>query len=251
MFDFEKIKELLDEEVKKRDDKNELSLQKADPLLVASRYKDEYISLICAMYAYGNANLIVKFLSSLNFSLLDANISTIEQRLDNKYYRFQSSRDTREIFITLNKLKKTTTLEKVFLEGYAKNSDVMDGIYKLIEAIYDINPYRSRGYEFLIGKIPKKRPTSPYKRWNMFLRWMVRSDNLDLGLWKKVDRKDLLIPLDTHTFKIGRKLGLIERKTYDFKSVIELTNALKKLDLYDPVKYDFAIYRIGQERLFL
>lgn len=251
MFDFEKIKELLDKEVKKRDDKNELSLQKADPLLVASRYKDEYISLICAMYAYGNANLIVKFLSSLNFSLLDANISTIEQGLDNKYYRFQSSRDTREIFITLNKLKKITTLEKVFLEGYAKNSDVMDGIYKLIEAIYDINPYRSRGYEFLIGKIPKKRPTSPYKRWNMFLRWMVRSDNLDLGLWKKVDKKDLLIPLDTHTFKIGRKLGLIERKTYDFKSVIELTNALKKLDLYDPVKYDFAIYRIGQERLFL
>ncbi len=251
MFDFEKIKELLDKEVEKRDDKNELSLQKADPLLVASRYKDEYISLICAMYAYGNANLIVKFLSSLNFSLLDANISTIEQGLDNKYYRFQSSRDTREIFITLNKLKKITTLEKVFLEGYAKNSDVMDGIYKLIEAIYDINSYRSRGYEFLIGKIPKKRPTSPYKRWNMFLRWMVRSDNLDLGLWKKVDKKDLLIPLDTHTFKIGRKLGLIERKTYDFKSVIELTNALKKLDLYDPVKYDFAIYRIGQERLFL
>jgi len=251
VFDSEKVKELLDKEVKKRDDKNELSLQKADPLLVARGYKDEYISLICAMYAYGNANLIVKFLSSLNFALLDANISAIEQELDNKYYRFQSSRDTKEIFITLNKLKKITTLEKVFLEGYAKNSDVMDGIYKLIEAIYDINPYRSRGYEFLVGKIPKKRPTSPYKRWNMFLRWMVRSDNLDLGLWKKVDKKDLLIPLDTHTFKIGQKLGLIERKTYDFKSVIELTNSLKKLDLYDPVKYDFAIYRIGQERLFL
>ena len=90
MFDSEKVKELLDKEVKKRDDKNELSLQKADPLLVARGYKDEYISLICAMYAYGNANLIVKFLSSLNFALLDANISAIEQELDNKYYRFQS-----------------------------------------------------------------------------------------------------------------------------------------------------------------
>jgi len=250
VFDFEKIKELLDKEVKKRDDKNELNLQKADPLLVASRYRDEYISLICAMYAYGNANLIVKFLNSLNFSLLDSNTSAIEQELNDKYYRFQSSRDTKEIFITLNKLKKTTTLEKIFLDGYIKNSDVMDGVYKLIEAIYDINPYRSRGYEFLIGKIPKKRPTSPYKRWNMFLRWMVRSDNLDMGLWKKVDKKDLLMPLDTHTFKIGQKLGMIERKTYDFKAVIELTNALKRLDLYDPVKYDFAIYRIGQERLF-
>jgi len=235
--------------MKKRDSKSELSLERADPLLVATKYKDEYISLICTMYAYGNAKLIVKFLSSLDFSLLESDESVIREKLEGKYYRFQSAKDTQEIFITLNKMRKKSSLESIFMDGYNQKSDVMDGIYKIIETIYDINPYRSRGYEFLIGKVPKKKPTSPYKRWHMFLRWMVRDDNLDLGLWEKVDKKDLLMPLDTHTFKIGQKLGLIKRKSYDFKSVLELTESLKKIDLKDPVKYDFALYRIGQEKL--
>ncbi|MFK5880907.1 MAG: TIGR02757 family protein [Sulfurospirillum sp.] len=251
MFDLKEVSKLLNDEANKRDTKEELTLQKADPLLVASEYKEEFVSLICAMYAYGNANLIVKFLSSLDFSLLDANEKDIEEGMENRYYRFQSSKDTIEIFKTFNKIKKTTTLEKIFMDGYSKNLDIMDGIFRLMEVIYDTNPYRSRGYEFLIGKIPKKKPTSPYKRWHMFLRWMVREDNLDFGLWSGVDKKDLLMPLDTHTFKIGQKLGLIKRKIYDFKSVVELTNSLRKLDPKDPVRYDFALYRIGQERLII
>ena len=249
MFDETSVYKLLNDEADKRDSTTELSLQKADPLLVAKRYRDESISLICAMFAYGNANLIVKFLNSLDFSLLNSSRLEIEEGLSDKYYRFQSSRDVQEIFVTLGKIKKTTTLQKIFLSGYEKNRDVMEGIYRLIETIYDANPYRSRGYEFLIGKIPKKNPTSPYKRWHMYLRWMVRKDSLDMGLWNGVRREDLLMPLDTHTFKIGQKLGLIKRKTYDFKSVIELTDSLKKLDSKDPVKYDFALYRIGQEKI--
>ncbi len=249
MFDIKAVSKLLNDEADKRDSQQELTLQKADPLLVASRYRDEFVSLICAMYAYGNANLIVKFLSSLDFSLLDASKEVIQSRLVDKYYRFQSCIDTKEIFITLSKIKKIATLENIFMEGYERNLNVMEGLYKLIEAIYDINPYRSRGYEFLIGKIPKKTPKSPYKRWHMYLRWMARNDSLDLGLWRGVRSEDLLMPLDTHTFNIGQKLGLIERKTYDFKSVIELTNSLKKLDPKDPVRYDFALYRIGQEKL--
>ncbi len=249
MFDFDSTCKLLNSEVKKRDSKSELSLERADPLLVATKYKDEYISLICAMYAYGNAKLIVKFLSSLDFSLLESDKPTIREKLEGKYYRFQSVRDTQEIFITLSKMRKNSSLESIFMDGYNQKSDVMDGIYRVIETIYDTNPYRSRGYEFLIGKVPKKKPTSPYKRWLMFLRWMVRDDNLDLGLWKKVDKKNLLMPLDTHTFKIGQKLGLIKRKSYDFRSVQELTQSLKKLDPNDPVRYDFALYRIGQEKL--
>ena len=243
------VKTLLMSEVKKRDSKDEISLDKPDPLFVASRYKEEYISLICAMYAYGNAKLIVKFLSSLDFSLLDSNEIQIREKLNDKYYRFQSIQDTQEIFIALEKLKKISSLVEIFMRGYSRKNDVMDGIYKLIEAIYDINPYRSRGYEFLVGKVPKKNPTSPYKRWHMFLRWMVRDDNLDFGLWSDVNKKDLLMPLDTHTFKIGKKLGLIKRKTYDFKSVVELTNSLKKFDSNDPIKFDFALYRLGQEGL--
>ena len=90
---------------------------------------------------------------------------------------------------------------------------------------------------------------SPYKRYNMFLRWMVRYDNLDMGLWQKVNKKDLVLPLDTHTFKVGQKLGLLNRKTYDLQSAILITNKLKEFDKNDPMKYDFAIYRMGQEKI--
>ncbi len=249
MYSQEEVYSLLIKEAKKRDNKEEITSNRPDPLLVASKYKEEYISLLCAMYAYGNVNLIVKFLDLLDFSLLDACESQIREDLNDKYYRFQSIKDTQEIFISLSEIKKISSLEKIFMDGYNKKSDVMDGIFKIIEAIYDINPYRSRGYEFLIGKIPKKNPTSPYKRWHMFLRWMVRDDNLDFGLWKNVDKKHLLVPLDTHTFNIGKKLGLIQRKTYDFKAVLELSESFRKIDANDPVKFDFALYRLGQENL--
>ncbi len=128
------------------------------------------------------------------------------------------------------------------------NNDVMEGLASIISYIYDLNPYRSRGYEFLIGKIPTNKSNSPYKRWHMYLRWMVRSDSLDMGIWNSVSKQDLLVPLDTHTFKVGKKLGLIKRKSYDFKAVLELTDSFKKIDDKDPVKFDFALYRLGQEK---
>jgi len=245
----DKIKRLLEKEVLKRNSKNELTLDRPDPLLVATKYKDEYIALICALFAYGNVNQIIKFLYSLDFKLLNENDDKIRDSLQNHYYRFQKSEDIIQFFITLKTLKKECVLEDIFYQGYKIKQDVTDGLKEVISLIYDINVYRSRGYEFLIGKIPEKKISSPYKRWNMYLRWMVREDNIDLGLWSKIDKKDLLIPLDTHTFKISQKIGLLKRKTYDFKAVIELTKALKLFDADDPVKYDFAIYRIGQEQL--
>ncbi len=242
------VRELLENELKKRDRVDEITVDRPDPLLVASKYKDEYISLICALFAYGNARQIVKFLSSLDFSLLDSDETLIKE--DN-YYRFQSKRDVKEFFVTLNRAKRVSSLKDIFLTGYTKSKNVMDGVAKCISFLYDLNPYRSQGYEFLIGKVPSKKITSPYKRWHMFLRWMVRDKRQDFGLWREVDKKDLLIPLDTHTFKVSQKLGLLKRKSYDFKSVLLLTQKLKEFDPNDPVKYDFALYRIGQEKITL
>jgi len=244
-----KIFNLLRLEASKRDNDQEINAQRPDPLLIATPFRDEYIALICAMYSYGSAVMIVKFLDTLDFSLLDQDVRAIQTSIINHYYRFQTTRDTQEIFITLQKLKQTTSLESIFMQGYNQKHDVMDGVFMLIDALYSANPYRSRGYEFLIGKVSKKKPSAPYKRWHMFLRWMVRKDALDLGLWSHVDTQDLLIPLDTHTFNVGKKLGLIQRKTYDFQAVLELTNALKALDPDDPVRFDFALYRLGQENL--
>jgi uncharacterized protein (TIGR02757 family) len=83
----------------------------------------------------------------------------------------------------------------------------------------------------------------------MFLRWMVRdaSTGVDLGLWTTIQSSQLLMPLDVHVDRVGRQLGLIERKQTDWKTVLELTERLREFDANDPVKYDFALFGLGIE----
>jgi uncharacterized protein (TIGR02757 family) len=201
------------------------------------------------LFAYGNAKQIVKFLSSLDFSLLNESEDKIKSALKNHYYRFQNSQDVIEFFITLKRMKNEKSMQEFFYEGYQQNASVLEGLNTLITHINSVNSYTSRGYTFLIGQPPTIKSKSTYKRWNMFLRWMVREDNIDLGLWKDISKSDLLIPLDTHTFNVSLSLGLLYRKTYDLKAVIELSESLKKFDKDDPIKYDFALYRMGQEKI--
>lgn len=244
------IKKLLDAEVLKRNKSDEVSAEKLDPILVAKRYNDPTISLICALFAYGNVKQIVKFLDSLDFSLLKKSDEEITKALKNHYYRFQKGEDIIALFIALKRLNKKTTLEDVFHQGYMKNNSVIDGVHRLIQTIKDLYPHSSQGYNFLISKVTTKtKGAGALKRWMMFLRWMVRSDNIDMGLWSDIYKKDLILPLDTHTFNVSKKLGLLSRKTYDLESAILITKALISFDEEDPMKYDFAIYRLGQEKI--
>ena len=244
------IKTLLDNEVKARNNSAELSFDKPDPLLVASQYQDESIALICALFGYGNAGLIVQFLKSLDFSLLDASEAQIQKALSSHYYRFQKNEDVSALFIALKRLRSEESIENIFYHGYKKEENILDGLWHFIETLQSVYPRQTRGYSFLVGSIPKKvLSAGTYKRYMMYLRWMVRKDALDMGLWSKIDRKDLLMPLDTHTFQVSRRLGLLHRKTYDMKASIELTDTLRTFDQDDPVKYDFALYRLGQEKL--
>lgn len=245
-----KIKQMLDNEVKNRNKNAELSYERPDPLLIATRYRDETIALICALFAYGNAKLIVKFLDSLDFSLLEASDEVIKKSLSKHYYRFQNSDDVVAIFIALKRLKNVDSIENLFYKGYKIENSILEGLWGFIVALKEVYPYESRGYKFLIGSVPKKvNSAGTYKRYLMYLRWMVRSDELDLGLWSKIDKRDLLMPLDTHTFKVSQKLGLLTRKSYDMKATLELTSKLKNFDKLDPIKYDFALYRLGQEKV--
>lgn len=239
------LKALLDQEASNRNSFCELNATTPDPLMVAKLYNDETIALICALFAYGNAKAIVKFLQTLDFSLLDATEDEIKISMLNHLYRFQTPQDVTAIFVALKRLSQISSIENIVFDGYKKNLDVFEGISCLIETLQKVYPYSSKGYDFLIGKPNSK--TSPYKRYMMYFRWMTRNDCLDMGLWRKIPKKDLIIPLDVHTFNVSRKLGLLKRKTYDKKAAIELTNSLKMFDANDPIKYDFALYRIGQE----
>jgi len=244
------IKKRLDEEVLKRNKTTEVSKDKLDPILVAHRYKNPTISLICALFAYGNVKQIVKFLDSLDFFLLQKSDEEIKEALKEHYYRFQKSEDIIALFIALKRLETKSSLEEVFKRGYINNNSVVDGINEIIKSLHVEYPHVSQGYNFLVGKITTKtKGTGALKRWMMFLRWMVRDDNIDMGLWSEINKSDLIMPLDTHTFNVSKKLGLLQRKTYDLQAAIELTETLKIFDNNDPLKYDFALYRIGQEKI--
>ena len=244
------IKKRLDAEVDTRNTLNEINQEKLDPIMVAHRYKDPEISLICALFSYGNVKQIVKFLDSLDFSLLNESDAVIDNSLQNHYYRFQTAADISVLFIALKRLHVNQTLEEVFQNAYDEKKSVIDGINALIEKLNSLYVHHSRGYTFLLSKVSTKtKGAGALKRWMMFLRWMVRDDNIDMGLWKGIDKADLIIPLDTHTFNVSRRLGLLQRKTYDLQAAIELTNKLKTFDETDPLKYDFALYRLGQEKI--
>ena len=89
---------------------------------------------------------------------------------------------------------------------------------------------------------PARRSTC--KRLNMFLRWMVRQDKkgVDFGIWKNIQPRQLLMPLDVHVERVARRLGLLKRKQVDWQAVLELTEQLRRFDPDDPVKYDFALF---------
>lgn len=244
------VKARLDLEVAKRNSLDELHLSRPDPIMPAREHREEYGALVCALFGYGRADSIIRFLYSMDLSLLESPESEIEKALSHYYYRFQNSQDVIEIFRTLQRLKKEGSLESFFYEGYRKEQSVLTGLNTLIGAMSNVNSYRSRGYDFLVGKpIVKSRGNSAMKRWMMYLRWMVRKDNIDMGLWRTVDKKDLVMPLDTHTFNVSRRLGLLQRKSYDLEAALELTETLRGFDSEDPIKYDFALYRIGQEKM--
>lgn len=246
----QEVKNRLDIEVKARNTQSEITEEKLDPLYVAQRYQDEWVALICALFAYGNVKAIVGFLETLDFSLLDKDESAIKKQLKNHYYRFQNSEDVTALFIALARLKKMSSLQALFKEGYSTNASVLEGLNTLIRAIVSSYPYESLGYRFLVGKpVVKTKGNSCMKRWFLFLRWMVRDDSIDMGLWEGVDTADLIMPLDTHTFNVSHKLGLLKRKTYDLEAALELTNTFRLFDAYDPIKYDFALYRLGQEKM--
>lgn len=215
-----------------------------DPLQIASIYKDEHIALLCALFAYGNAKNIVSFLNKLDFGLLKESEENIKKAFNKNSlkYRFQNSQDIKQIFITFKRLK-SFSLNEIALKAYEKEQNILEAIFALQKKLYSLNTYESRGYNFFLNKINKK---SAFKRYNMYFRWMVRKDELDLGLFKGIDKKDLLIPLDTHTHKVALKYGLMYRKSCDLKAVLELSSCLKGFDANDPCKYDFALYRLGQ-----
>lgn len=105
---------------------------------------------------------------------------------------------------------------------------------------------RVRGNKGLRHLCPDPAAGGAAKRWNLYLRWMVRGpDGVDLGIWRGVPRSALVVPLDTHVARVARRLGLTRRKDLSWRTAEEITAALRVADAADPVRFDFALCHLG------
>jgi uncharacterized protein (TIGR02757 family) len=156
-------------------------------------------------------------------------------------YRFNTGEDIISLLEILKKvLIQYGSLENLFLRGYRDNDEnIIPAAEKFIQAL---NGKTSRGLKFLLCS-PSGGGTC--KRLFLFLRWMVRKDEIDAGLWRKIDKSKLIWPVDVHIGRLSKKLGLASRKTINLKTAIEITKNLKDISPQDPVKYDFALCRTG------
>jgi len=229
------------------------------PHLFRAEKDIEVMAFIASVFAYGNVkqinNSLKKFLILSNnkpFSFIQ-NFKSEESNKEFSFvHRFYSSNDIIRLFNLLNRAySEFGSLKSLFLSGYnetdnnTKNAISNFSNYFLSRAKKEFGKL-SRGLKFMFP-VPEKG--SACKRMNLFLRWMVRKDELDFGLWSEIPTSKLIIPVDTHVARICKQLKLTRRKNVSWKMAEEITDNLKKFDPNDPVKYDFAICHIGMRKL--
>jgi len=164
------------------------------------------------------------------------------ERLEGFVYRTFNSTDLTHFVRALRFIYKEHGGLEAVLSRYQTEDSLQPSIHQLKQLFFSIpHPDRTRKH------LPDPFTGSAAKRVNMYLRWMVRTDNrgVDFGIWKQLSPSILSCPLDVHTGNVGRKLGLINRKQNDSKAVMQLDEQLRILDPIDPVKYDFALFGLG------
>jgi len=235
-----------------------------DPLQFLHMFKDErdieVVGLIASIFAYGNVkqieNTLKKFIIVFDgkpYSFIkNFSLSLDSKKIVGIKHRFYSEDDIVKLFIILSKeIKEHKSFKLIFLQGCnISDENVKNRISNFSN--HFLNSYNqsfggiSNGIKFMFP-LPEKG--SACKRMNLFLRWMVRKDELDFGLWNEIPASKLVIPVDTHIARICKTLKLTKRKNVSWQMAEEITRNLKKFDAEDPVKYDFAICHIGIRKL--
>lgn len=229
-----------------------------DPIEFPHRFTDdrdiEISSFISSVFSFGNIKQIMKFLENLHKIMGNSpydfvcNFKRKYIKAD-VYYRFYSS-DTIIQFLEIIKslLSEYQSIQNYLNSGSLKITKVYD-ILELISLIpqqFNLEEGRSK---YISRIFPKPSKGSACKRMNMFLRWMLRKDSIDFGLWNIIDKSELIIPLDANIFEISKKLSLTKRSSISWKTAEEITNSLKEFDYSDPVKYDFSLCHINMRKI--
>jgi uncharacterized protein (TIGR02757 family) len=233
-----------------------------DPIAFPHRYKNpediEVSGFIASCFAYGRVELfkaVVEKLLSLmgahpHSFLMDFSVRKHRNRFTFKY-RFNEPDDIICLLFLIHELlKRHFSLGEAFRGHYApEDADTGRAIAGFVDEVMSTNTSLVYGKDIrpsgMTQFLPSPAKGSTCKRMNLFLRWMVRDRDIDFGLWKTIPKDKLVIPLDTHIARIARCLGFTRRSSADWKTAREITEALKKLDPEDPLKYDFALCHHG------
>jgi uncharacterized protein (TIGR02757 family) len=239
----------------------------ADPVNLVRRYSDprdvEVAGFCAAALAFGRVGSVLQSIERL-FAILGPSPAAFVRAFEPAdhphlrplVHRWVNGRDLAALLLVLRGMFETSgSIEQFFLKGYSgSDADIGPALDQFcasalafdLTAVYGRRPRRPLG---VCHFFPRPSAGSACKRLNLFLRWMVRRDDVDLGVWTRVPAAKLVVPLDTHIIRLGKCLRLTRYQTPGWKMAAEITAALRALAPEDPVRYDFALCHIGMAGL--
>jgi uncharacterized protein (TIGR02757 family) len=239
-----------------------------DPLQFARAFRDpadrEVVGLVASALAYGNVVQIRRSIQAVLAEMGPRPAKALERfdarrmarRLERFRHRFNDGRDVACLLRFVSRMRRTHgSVEAFFAPGHAADArDVGAGLTSFAEralaldhgGLYGDGPLPARaGVRFFFSS---PADGSACKRLNLFLRWMVRREGVDLGVWRAVEPRALVIPLDAHVHAIARRVRLTSYRSPGWAMAVDITKRLRRLDPLDPVKYDFALFCMGLNR---
>ena len=234
-----------------------------DPIQIVRRYSRdddrEIVGFIAAALAFGRVTSVLQSIERVLAVIGPAPAAYVRRfdpRRDARSFAGIVHRWTREtdivalLWLLRQMLDRSGSVEGFFLAGDDGTSDdvgeALDSFSTRamaldLKAAYGRVPARPGVCYFF----PRPSAGSGCKRLNLFLRWMVRRDALDLGVWRRVSPARLIVPLDTHVIRVGRCLRLTAYTSPGWRMARDITASLRRLDPHDPVRYDFSICHLG------
>lgn len=224
-----------------------------DPIQLAHQFSKkediEIVGFLISTIAWGNRKMIInngrKLLNIMSDNPFDF-IQNFNQFDVDFVHRTFNSVDLNFYLNSLKNIYETKNLETCFAP-HPTIEGMKGRIVNFREQFLSVE-HEKRSEKHLSNPLKN----SACKRLNMYLRWMVRNNNrgVDFGIWKSISPSELLLPLDVHTSRQARALGLLTRSQDDWKALEELMQTLRAFDPNDPVKYDFALFGLGVYEYF-
>jgi uncharacterized protein (TIGR02757 family) len=227
-----------------------------DPVQFPRRFSNptdiEIMAFIAALFSYGKISQINSNLEKfIRISMNKPYEFILNFRPKQKIHlghRFYRNEDIKNLFLVLQQiLAEYGSLKNFFLRGYShSDKNVKNAISNFsITTLKLFEKKKIKINHAIKFMFPIPDRGSACKRLNLFLRWMVRKDNIDIGLWNEIPKNKLVIPVDTHIARVSRILQLTKRKNVSWKMAEEITDELKIFDPNDPVKYDFSLCHLS------